>query len=114
MGKIKDRNYFVSYEVKSNYIFAFINLKESFTNNEVHVVCNPGCNLVSTFKVGGIEYDVRYNEDIYNIETNRRVKSSEKIKYLKGIVNHIIAEGNDYIRNTFGNITKEIVEIYEG
>lgn len=112
-----ERNYFVSFTVTSTFCNAFITLTESITNNEVHAICFPNFTGVESIKIDGIEYQIKRNfgnegDDIINMETNRKVKSKEKLEYLKTIANSIIAKGNEYLNNTFGNIEKKIIELF--
>ena len=116
----KDKNYFVNFEVKSTIIRASIKLTESVTNNVVYAECYPNYTGVTYIKVDGVEYQVDVyvgskfsdGQDFWNTETNRRVMSKEKKEYLKEVANSIIRKGNEYLRNTFGNVDKEIVEIF--
>lgn len=116
----KDKNYFVNFEVKSTIIRASIKLTESVTNNEVYAECYPNYTGVTYIKIDGVEYQVDVfigsafsdGQDFWNTETNRRVMSKEKKEYLKEVANSIIRKGNEYLRNTFGNVDKEIVEIF--
>ena len=114
MSKIEGRNYFVNFEMHSTIINAFITFKESVTNNEVYAICSPNCITVKSIKIDGINYEVDFNfdreDDFINTNTNRKV-GKKKCEYLKSIANHIIAEGNEYLRNTFGNIQKQVLEI---
>lgn len=109
-------NYHVDFKVESTIIRANITLIESVTNNEVYANCYPNCTVVQTIKVDGIEYEnegytgeVKFRE----IDTNKLVRNKEKIKYLMEVANDIIRKGNEYIVNTFGNIDKKIIELYD-
>lgn len=121
--KLEERgktSYHVNFEIKSTIIRASIKLTESVTNNEVYAECYPNYTGVTYIVVDGVEYLVDVfigsafsdGQDFWNIETNRRVMSKEKKEYLKEVANSIIRKGNEYLRNTFGNIDKEIVEIF--
>lgn len=121
--KLEERektSYHVNFEIKSTIIRASIKLVESVTNNEVYAECYPNFTEVKYIKIDGVEYQVDVfigsafsdGQDFWNIETNRRVMSKEKKEYLKEVANSIIRKGNEYLRNTFGNIDKEIVEIF--
>lgn len=121
--KLEERektSYHVNFEIKSTIIRASIKLVESVTNNEVYAECYPNFIEVTYIKIDGVEYQVDVfigsafsdGQDFWNTETNRRVMSKEKKEYLKEVANSIIRKGNEYLRNTFGNIDKEIVEIF--
>lgn len=112
----KNNNYHVNFKVESTIIRADITLIESITGNEVYANCYPNCTIVQTITIDGVEYEnegytgeVKFRE----IDTNKLVRSKEKIKYLMEVANDIIRKGNEYIVNTFGNVDKKIIELYD-
>lgn len=112
----KNNKYFVSFEMGSGFSNAFIRFRESITDNEVYAVCYPSLIRVMTIKVDGVDYEIDgyiNGLQVRNIETNKLVKSKDKIKYLQDVANYIIREGNKYLKNTFGNIDKEVLELIE-
>lgn len=112
----KENNYHVNFVVESTFVMAHIKLIESITNNEVYANCYPNCTKVQTITIDGVEYEnegytgeVKFRE----VDTNKLVRSKEKIKYLMEVANDIIRKGNEYIVNTFGNVDKTIIELYD-
>lgn len=112
----RKNNYHVNFVVESTFVMAHIKLIESITNNEVYANCYPNCTKVQTITIDGVEYEnegytgeVKFRE----VDTNKLVRSKEKIKYLMEVANEIIRKGNEYIVNTFGNVDKTIIELYD-
>ena len=111
-----ERYYHVDFKVESNIINAHITLHESITDNEVYAVCYPNLTKVMQFKVDGVPYEIIRNwakdtTKYVDLTTMKAVRSKRQKEYLKEVVNDIIKKGNEYIKNTFGNVDKPILEI---
>lgn len=109
-----ERNYHVDFKMYSDIINAYIEFEESVTGNKVSAVCYPNLIKVQTIEIDGVEYDVQgYVGEVklYTINDGKYVRSKKLTNECIEIANSIIKKGNQYLRNTFGNIDKEVIEI---